>query len=302
MKFTQTMGLTSLQNGYDFFDLDVTKDTELFIDPYRLSKLKHSPHVSRIHSIVTTFVFDLLQLVRNNQRSKADDLCPRFSETKGTGIGYAKDKISGSGAGEALSTHLVDVMFASKAVTSNIVSNLEECAVVCEGIGKDRVSDIVLSVGKIGFIEFTQAQCRKHNIPMERTNKKLTYFCPLSKTWEADYFDLPHITNPNTNKIQYIILIPESILDNKVVYSPDYFIRHVLNPYFREDAIKRNVDGVQTRKNGDKYIANDDLFQYPEYCAKSKLDINNFVELHPEKFEQFRRINAPYRYEQLMAS
>lgn len=301
-RFSQHFGLKSPKDGFEFFDLDLYEDTKLFIDPYYLSQIKDSRYVSSINKTLKIFMHDLLQLVSSNQRVKAHDLCPRFSETKGTGIGYAKGKISGSGAGEALSTHLVEVMFDSKAITSNNVKSLEECAVVCEGIGKDRASDIVLSVGKLGFIEFTQAQCQKHSIPMKSTHKKITYFCPSTRQWQAGYFDLPHVVNSSSKEEQHVILIPSSLLSTTVIYDHEYFIRHVLIPYFKQDAINRNLSCVKTRQNGDKFVINDDLLDYPEYSATGKSDVNNFVELHPESFEQFKRIYAPYRYSRSKAA
>ena len=301
-RFSEHFGLKASEDGFEFFDLDLYEDTELFIDPYYLSQIKGNKYVSSINRTLKIFMHDLLQLVSNNQRKRAHDLCPRFSETKGTGIGYAKGKISGSGAGEALSTHLVDVMFDSKAITSNNVKNLEECTVVCEGIGKDRASDIVLSVGKLDFIKFTQAQCQKYSIPMKSTQKKLTYFCPSTKKWQSGYFDLPHIVSSNFEEEQYVILIPNSLLSNTIIYDHKYFIRHVLVPYFKKDAIDRKLSCVKIRQNGDKFVNNDDLLAYPEYSAIGKLDINNFVELHPESFEQFKRIDAIYRYNQLKAA
>lgn len=300
--FSEYFGLKASKDGFEFFDLDLYEDTELFIDPYYLSQIKGNRYVSSINKTLKIFMHDLLQLVSNNQRARAHDLCPRFSETKGTGIGYAKGKISGSGAGEALSTHLVEVMFDSKAITSNNVKNLEECTVVCEGIGKDRASDIVLSVGKLGFIKFTQAQCEKHSIPMKSTQKKLTYFCPSTKKWQSDYFDLPHVVSSSSKEEQYVILIPNNLLSNTVIYDHKYFIRHVLIPYFKKDAIDRKLSCVKTRQNGDKFVNKDDLLAYPEYSAIGKLDINNFVELHPESFEQFKRSDAIYRYNQLKAA
>lgn len=301
-RFSEYFGLRAPGSGFEFFDLDIYEDTELFIDPYYLSQIKDNQYVLSINKTLKVFMHDLLKLVSNNQRPKAYDLCSHFSETKGTGIGYAKGKISGSGAGEVLSNHLVDVMFDSKAITSNNVKNLEECTVVCEGIGKDRASDIVLSVGKLHFIEFTQAQCQKHSIPMKSTQKKLRYFCPLTKQWQADYFDLPHVVNSSSREEQHVILIPDNILSTTVIYDHKYFIRHVLIPYFKKDAINRNLSCVKTRQNGDKYVNNDDLLVYPEYSATGKSDINNFVELHPESFEQFKRIYAPYRYSRLKAA
>lgn len=301
-KFSEYCGLQEPTSGFEFFDLDIYGDTELFIDPYYLSQINDNKYIVDINRILKVFMYDLLQLVRKGQRLEAYDLCPRFSETKGTGIGFAKGKISGSGAGKTLSTHLVDVMFDSKAITSSTVKHLEECSVVCEGIGKDRVSDIVLSVGQLHFIRFTQAQCQIHSIPMTTTKDKITYFCPLDKEWKSDYFDLPHVARKGFREEQYIILIPKSLLSNKVIYDYRYFIRHVLVPYFKKDAIKRNLNCVKTRRDGSKFVRSDDLLSYPEYSATRKLDINEFVELHPESFEQFKRVYAAYRYNKLKAA
>ncbi len=301
-RFSQYFDLKKTQDDLSFFDLDITDDTKLFIDPYYFSRIKDDPHVSYISRIVTSFMYDLLEFVRNNHRLSAHSMCSHFQETKGTGIGYADNKINGSGAGEVLSKILVDAMFASKIIISKTVTHLEEFTIACQGIGKDRVSDIVLSVGKLGFIKFTQAQCRKHSIPMQLTKEKLTYFCLPTKQWKSDYFELPHIISPNTLKEQYIILVPVNLLSDKVVYNPDYFLRHVVIPYFKKDAIRRNLTCVKTRKNGDKFVTNDDLFRHSEYYAVNKSDAIKFIEKYPETLEQFRRVEAPYQFNRLKAS
>ena len=39
--FSHEMGLSRPQNGFEFFDLDITNDTRLFIDPYYFVHRKH---------------------------------------------------------------------------------------------------------------------------------------------------------------------------------------------------------------------------------------------------------------------
>lgn len=302
MKFSKNFGLTTPQNGFEFFDLDLTSDTKLFVDSYYISKLTTNPYVAKMDKTLKVFVYDLLQHVKNNRQKDAYQLCSHFSETKGTGIGYSKNKINGHGAGDILSTTLVDAIFTSKAIVSQKVVRLEEFTVACEGINKDIISDIVLSVAKLGFIEFTQDQCRKHGIPMQQTTEKLSYFCPVLKQWQSDYFDLPHITDPNTSKPQEIILIPKKILSDQVIYDHRYFLRSVVIPFFKKELINQNHFCVRTRKNGDKYVINDDFFALDIYHAKTKKDAINFINEHPQCLEDFRRIEAPYRFDKLKVS
>ena len=66
----------------------------------------------------------------------------------------------GHGAGKSLSQKFVDSLFASRAVTSGVIKHLEESSLVCEGIGKDIISDITISLVKLQLIEFTNKVCQ----------------------------------------------------------------------------------------------------------------------------------------------
>lgn len=300
--FSDVMGLSQPQNGFEFFDLDTTTDTRLFIDPYYFVHLKHNSFINEINKTVATFITELLVLVKSGNRVAANKLCAHFGETKGTGLGYSCDKINGNGAGKTLSSVIVDSLFASNTIALQHVSNVEDFMIVCEGVAKDRVSDIVLSIGRKGFIEFTQDQCKKLRIPMKKTDEQLSYYCPKSKCWKSDYFDLPHIVDPLSLTEQYIILVPEKLLTEKVIYNFKYFLTNVVIPAYKEDAIKRNLSIVKIRKNGKRYVTNDDLFQVPEYKFLHKDDAVNFIANNPESLEYFRRSIAPFIFDRLQVA
>lgn len=171
-----------------------------------------------------------------------------------------------------------------------------------KGVAKDRVSDIVLSIGRKGFIEFTQDQCKKLRIPMKKTDEQLSYYFPKSKCWKSDYFDLPHIVDSLTSTEQYIILVPEKLLAKKVIYNFQYFLTNVVIPAYKEDAIKRNLSMVKTRKNGKRYVTNNDLFQVPEYKFLYKDDAANFIANNPKSLEYFRRSIAPFIFDRLQVA
>ena len=44
-RFSEYFGLRAPGSGFEFFDLDIYEDTELFIDPYYLSQVKDNQYV-----------------------------------------------------------------------------------------------------------------------------------------------------------------------------------------------------------------------------------------------------------------
>lgn len=180
--------------------LDV--DTRLFIDP-SLLRVCSVPELTASYASVVEYFDNVMKIVRNIQEPrdrmwrKADELL-KFPEVAGLSIGYASKGTSGSGMGPALREHLLGTIIEIVNAGVSDPTLFELVGIFEDGIGPDRISDMVARIIASDLVKFTQRVCRDCGIPM--TLHRL----PKLNISE----DLP--SNPLTGNP--IILVPNAIL------------------------------------------------------------------------------------------
>ena len=139
----------------DFLNLNLEKDTKIFLDPYSVA-MTNNVHCMNAHKCIKAFMETLLAALKDGNENLAMNLCSHFQEPKGTGIGWTKKSYKGRGAGEIKASKLVEALMSSEAVVSGAIEDLEELILVVDGLGLDTISDITINLGMKHFIEFTQ--------------------------------------------------------------------------------------------------------------------------------------------------
>lgn len=294
MLFSSYFNLANNPDGYEFFNIDVSRDSKRFIDPYLIQRDKSSLGLQMTACLVG-FMSQVLATVKNNQRGECFKLCNHFQETKGTMLGYSKLSRDGRGAGDEKCKRFVDSLFESKAVTNGIVKHLEECGLVCDGLDKDGISDITIAITRKELIEFTQNICRKYNIPMKNTKERLHYYCVTSNRWLSDYFELPHVINSKNHNKEYIILIPNHLIPEKMTYSYKYFYTNVAMNYFREQALLENHASVKRLKDGSFKVLAKEL-RLDSRFQGHKHKMAEFINAHSQSLVDYRSQVADYIY------
>ncbi len=284
MKFSTYNGLSQPKNGYAFFDPDIHSDTKKFVDPFIVSRSQFSLARQMTRNIYG-FMDELLSLVKNNKRDEAYKICKHFNETYGTCLGYSKQQIEGRGAGDTKIKVFVDTLFNTKAVVLGSISHLEELALVCQGIDKDMISDITIALVRKQLIDFTQAECKKYNIPTQKTKDKIFYYCLQSNCWLSDHFELPHVTHQS--EVRQIILIPEEIVVSKTNYQLNNFYNKIAIKYFEKIALEENLSCVKSLKNGDRKVVRKELRKNPRFSG-NKENVSDFIMTNPEVLHKFR--------------
>jgi hypothetical protein len=286
MLFSQQLHLVKPVTGFEFFDIEIEGDTKRFVDPFSIMQI-NNPHCVLMTHALDRFMQDLLSAIKANRMQDAHELCYRFSEQKGTRLGYSVEMRDGRGAGPTLSDIFLEALKASAPFMNGQAEYLEECQIVCPGIGRDITSDITINICKLHLIEFTQDQCRKHGIPMQRTKEKLRFFCAKTGKWDANYFDLPHVPVERTGTSDYIILVPVGILPEKPPYSTPTFYTGIAAEHFERDALAKNANCIKQTKKGRKVIRRE-MRKLPPYAA-TKLNMSDFANNHPDALLRYRR-------------
>lgn len=178
-------------------------DTKLFIDPSLLRDAK-TPEIEKSFKLVEDYFSDVLKVVENIGKEgdrfwrKADELLT-FPEVDGLCIGYSKGT-RGSGMGKDTRARLLDTITQIVRAGSRDPKIFELIGAFEDGIGPDRISDMIAKIILPDLIAFTQRVCSDLGIPMTVHR--------VARGLQQE--DLP--SNPVTNKP--LILVPKEVLRN----------------------------------------------------------------------------------------
>ncbi|MEW7195544.1 MULTISPECIES: hypothetical protein [Acinetobacter] len=281
----------------DFLNLNLENDTKIFLDPYSVA-MTNNVHCMNAHKCIKAFMETLLAALKDGNENLAMNLCSHFQEPKGTGIGWTKKSYKGRGAGEIKASKLVEALMASEAVMSGAIEDLEELILVVEGLGLDTISDITINLGMKHFIEFTQEKCKELNINMEKSDKKINYFCHLENQWKSDYFQLPHAPIGEEKEKGQIILLPMSTLARLSPYGTSYFFTNIATPYFVEEGKRAGASFIRATKSGG-YKADLKKMRENDQYKGGKQRMGKFIKDHPGSLKEYREKVARYRYKKI---
>jgi hypothetical protein len=116
-----------------------------------------------------------------------------------------------------------------------------------EGIGRDKISDLTTNVIRANLIEYTQAQCNLHGVPVQNV-AVAPCFDPDTLRWEAKYADLP------VWKGLPIVLVPRAVARYGIAYDHQNYYRHYVLNFLQVDALEAGSSLVRTLKNGRQVV------------------------------------------------
>lgn len=282
----------------NFLNINLEKDTRLFVDAYAMSR-SSNVQMQLGHKTLRTFMSETLIGLKNylqDQTTINNLWIPKcFAEPKGTGIGLAKTGHKGRGSHDVKCQQIITALRHSKAVETGDLEDLEELLLVIEGIGSDTISDITINIAKKYFIEYTQEKCQKLNIPVSPSKEKIRYFCSVDKKWKSDKFDLPHLEVGTDRTLSYLIFIPNEILEKNMAYGCNYFYTNVATPVYVHQALQAGLSFVYSLKDGSKRVNKKQMRKDDKYKGGKKR-MDNFISDHPKSLEEYKKTVADKRY------
>ena len=283
-KITEIFNLNKTQYELDFVDIDVNHDTELFIDPYWISK-QDCDFTIKCDLLIKSFFTKLVDLIKRNKMREAVILCSYLSESSDICLGYSKDRgTNGSGIGPLTANKFCFALKQSPAFQGDLLVNIEDTKIFLKDIDVDRVSDMVANIIRKVLIEYTIQQCNNYNIPLvkERTN----YFWDgNSLSWEREN-NIEQLIIGNKR----ILLVPKKIVSSSNKYTWDNFLQHYILNALQEYNINDKTSLVMQRKDGTEYVTKKSIRE--EYEKNGEILDKSFCEQfalnHPEVYELFK--------------
>jgi hypothetical protein len=277
-----------------FYDLDLTSDYQLFIDPYRIAS-EQDELTQLMARKVTDFFTDFL----NNIRAGRSHLyVETFKEIQETRFGYSSNSMNGKGIGRKLAERIMNNIITSPAYSSGLLTDLKESTIFVAGVSSDRMSDLITNIVISELIGFTQEICNQYGIILGRTH-------------QLDYFDIASHNRIKSNdglpmyNGHAFLLVPKNIVSPKHVClqnALDYYkmgiIPHIQS---REDLftllIRRQYDQNATKISIDKELRENNTLNY----TPGTIDYaNEYIQRYDRELESlniYRQRRAPHNIE-----
>ncbi|NLU79097.1 hypothetical protein HCA58_12060 [Micromonospora sp. HNM0581] len=223
MRVSEYYKLDKKQSELDFVDVDIVNDVRLYVDPRAIAQLS-GPWADSCASSIQSFFQRVLDAITDGDNDLALSLLSNLREPNETHLGLSRGPSKGSGVGNELARDFWQALSSSKAVRTGLIQDLEDTALLIEGVDRDRISDITTNIIRRQLISYTQETSEYHGIPLDEGVASGPLWNSNKGEWHEEYTSLP---KPNGAKL---ILIPKEIVRRKLhMNSSDYYRHQVLN-------------------------------------------------------------------------
>lgn len=295
MKISKKLGLNVKQSELDFIDIDIDNDTRLFLDPYFISRCEF-PLANKMYSTIKNFFEYLLELLRTGNITKAKEIFSYLGEPNETCLGMSKGNVNGSGIGPINSEKIINSLLTSKALKSNLITDIEDCKIFIDGVDRDRVSDMVTNIIRKHLNDYTIQQCKFWNIELLNFPASNYFWNPETRSWE--YLEDEGLFIEGKR----ILLVPKRIVSYTSKYTPEIYYKQFALEYKRNEHLRFQTELVRYRKPkkgekiGQPYLYKktvDEYIRKKEIINKEWLD--NFSEQHDDVFREFKKNRKAFK-------
>ncbi|MGF1887448.1 hypothetical protein L4D13_15075 [Photobacterium profundum] len=282
MRVSEYFKLNRTQAYLDFVDVPLNTDVPVFLDPNSIKSLD-SVWGNELASLLQSFFDAVLKHIKADEHEQAKRLLSSLNERNEFHLGYSSGKSSGKGFGSESATSVWNALCRSKAAKTGLLQDLEDTALLINGIGTDMISDAVCNILRAPLIKYTQDMCTYYDIPLTPNVESGPMWNPEKGIWEDALVPLP-ITD-----FGKVIFIPKILVRHKICYQFDQYYRHYLLPVMQAEHIQAETSLVFTLKSGEKKVTKKSLMK--KY-GKDKLAAVEQTLLRPHILEEYREAKA----------
>lgn len=279
--FSKFFGIELPQYQIPFVDFDLEADVPLYVDPYAITK-DPSDLGAECHNTILSYFETLLAAIRvNNQIAIRNLIRGRLSEPTEIYLGVGKRARGGRGIGLIQEQQLIEAMTASKAIQVGYIQAIQELELHIEGIGADKISDLIANIILAHLARFTGEMCNVYGIA-SRPVAVNGFWNEEQARWDGDFFTLP------TDGTHAFILVPrrfvrreQDLMNHRIFYE-----KYVLDILQRE-LLNADDSLVETLKNGNRRVTKKSI-KDDERFELSKPNISEFIVNHPDSIDEYR--------------
>ena len=282
MRVSQYYKLKRKQAELDFVDVPLETDLPVFVEPTSIRALD-TQWSSQCVALLQNFFGNVLIAVKNGDRARAVSLLGSLNERNDFHLGYSSGKSRGHAFGKGSAGSVWDSLLSSKAAKSGVLSDLEDTALLIEGVGADMISDAVCNIIRAPLIEYTQDMCRYYGIPMMAGVSSGPCWDMQTQNWVARPMDLP------LPKRESLVLVPKSIVRLAGAYDVGSYYRHYLLPEMQKQHLSSGSSLVEVLKSKKRRVTKKSLMKH--YGA-DKNAVAELTENNPDVLAKYKKDRA----------
>jgi hypothetical protein len=288
IRVSQFYRLGLQQPSLEFLDVALEEDTQLFIDPRAFLALR-TPWADECVELIRDFFDEVVHAMHADDGDRARLLLSGLREPNETRLGFSRGEPRGRGVGDVLADDLYDSLRNSEAVRTGLIENLEDTALLVEGIAADRISDITTNIVRERLIEFTHRMAAKYGMDLEPEQDSGALWSPEVGHWENKA--VPMLCPKGAP----LILVPRAVVRWKLDFDPGEYYRYAVLRYLRDRELAKGnsplayVIKTGPRK-GEQRITYKDVEQYykKQYGGKKHFVVGATREF-PEILDMYKK-------------
>lgn len=279
MRFSEYFHIDRSQAYLDFVDIPLDTDIPVFLDPGAIKSLD-SNWGQELASHLQSFFDKVLKLIKAGKNIEAQQLLASLNERNEFHLGYSSGRSRGHGFGIGSAQSVWNALTQSKAVTTGLLKDLEDTALLIAGIGTDMISDAVSNILRGPLIRYTQEMCDYYGVELTPNIDSGPIWDPHKGNWHNEFVSLP------MTKHGKVILVPKVLVRHRLCLQYDEFYNHYLLPEMQDEHLKNGSSLIQVLKSGDKRVTKKSL---KDKYGSDKPSVINQTLLRPEVFEDYKQ-------------
>ncbi len=278
MRVSDYFKLNKTQPYLDFVDVTLDTDVPAFVDPSAIKSLQ-SDWGHQCTSLLQRYFEGVLRCILDGNDDDARGYLSCLNERNEFHLGFSRGESRGHAFGAKSADSVWCALSRSRAAKSGLLEDLEDTALLIEGVGKDMISDAVCNIIRGPLIEYTQIMCHEYGIPLTPDVPSGSVWDSTSRTFSSFYTELP-VTNKGP-----VILVPKILVRYDISYRYDEYYAHYLLPEMQRDEIARSSSLVHLLKNGKRRVTKKSL---RERYGSSKSSVAEQTVRFPDVLNRYR--------------
>lgn len=282
MRVSQQYKLKRKQAELDFVDVPLDTDLPVFVEPTAIRALD-TQWSSQCVALLQNFFSNVLAAVKTGNRGRAVSLLGSLNERNDFHLGYSSGRSQGHAFGKGAAGSVWESLLTSKAAKSGVLSDLEDTALLIDGVGADMISDAVCNIIRAPLIEYTQDMCRYYEIPMVAGVSSGPCWDIRAQNWTVRHVELP------MPKGESLVLVPKSIVRLAGVYDVGSYYRHYLLPEMQKQHLASGSSLVEVLKNKARRVTKKSLI---DLYGSGKDAVAKLTEENPGVLAKYKKAKA----------
>jgi hypothetical protein len=280
--FSKYYGLDEPQFKLPFVDFNLNSDVPLYIDPYAITN-DQTELAAKCHNCIISYFQTLLDAIRDGYKTQIKRLVSgHLSEPGEIHLGVGKKARGGRGLGPVQEKQVIDTLAASTAAKLGFIQAIQELELHVEGIGPDKISDLVANIILGELAAYTEETCQVYGIPTDYI--AVSGFWNIEKKeWDGGYFNLP------SRETHSYVLVPKRFVrrERDLMNHREFYSKYVLST-LQQQLLSANDSLVRTLKNGERIVTKKSIEEDGRFKL-SKEFIGKYIMENPKVMASYRK-------------